>query len=75
MRIEEIKHRATLKSIQTYNIDVSLFENIEAIRKHIRSLKSKKYRESNKDYFRDYMYERYNAKKTLDNFKELPIIF
>lgn len=70
MKLEDIRHRATLKSIETYNIDVSPFENIEQVRKYVKSVKSKKYRQNNMEYFRNYMYER---SKAIELLKELPL--
>jgi hypothetical protein len=76
MKIEDVRHRATIDSIRKYNIDVSSFDNLETLRKHIRSVKCKRYRETNKEYFRcymyDYMHDRYGMKKNLEWISELP---
>jgi hypothetical protein len=72
MRIEDIRNRATVNAIRKHNVDISLFENIEQIRNHLKCLKLKRYRETHKDYFRDYMYQRCGMKKNLEWIQELP---
>jgi hypothetical protein len=76
MKIEDIRHRGTIDSIRKNNIDISLCNNLDDIRKQIRCLKLKKYRDTHKEYFRDYMYNymhgRYGMKKNLEWIRELP---
>jgi len=72
MKVEDIRHRGTLNAVRTNNIDISLFNDIKEIRKAIRCLKLKKYRDTHKEYFRDYMYNRYGMKKNLEWIRELP---
>jgi len=63
MLLSDIKHSATLKSIQTKNIDVSLFPDISALRKHIRVLNFKKYHETHKNEYNEQLKKYYNEKK------------
>jgi hypothetical protein len=76
MKIEDVRHRATIDCIKKYNIDIEPFDNIDLLRKHLRSVKCKDYRLKNKEYFRkymyDYMYDRYGMKKNLEWISELP---
>lgn len=67
MRLEDIKHKSTLKSIEKYNIDISTFDDIETLRKHIHSTKCKIHRQNNKEYYNTYMLNLYYKKKDLQN--------
>ena len=59
MRIEEIINIRTIENIQKYNINLDEFEDINALRSHITKIKTKEYRNTKKEYFREYMRERY----------------
>lgn len=80
MKLEDIKHKAILKSVIELNIDVSPFETVKDLVKYKRSLYnstySSLYRKNNMKYFRDYNreYQRpiYKAKQNLEFLKELP---
>ena len=72
MKIEDIRHRATVKSILKHNLNIESFETVEEIRKQISRIKCGIYRKNNKDYFRDYMYERAVASRNLESLNELP---
>lgn len=63
MRLEEITNKSTLKAIKNYNIDVSPFKDKEELRVYIKLNQSKLYAQKNKEYFRNYMRERYRSFK------------
>ena len=44
MLLSEITHKATLKSIETNNLDISIFENIYELRKHLKQIIRLKFR-------------------------------
>jgi len=61
MRLEDITNKSTLKAINNYNIDVSPFKDKEQLRVYIKLNQSKLYAQKNKEYFRNYMRERYRT--------------
>jgi hypothetical protein len=63
MRLQDITNKSTLKAINNYNIDVSPFKDKEELRVYIKLNQSKLYSQKNKEYFRNYMRERYRATK------------
>jgi hypothetical protein len=71
----EIKNRATLRNVQKYEIDVSSFKNIDELRTYIKKMFYKSYRDEHKEYYRDYMRERYSPNEYQNKklFKELPV--
>lgn len=46
MLLSEITHKATLKSIETNNLDISIFENIDQLRKHLKQIIRLRFRET-----------------------------
>lgn len=60
MKLEEIKHTATLKSLKSYpEINVEDYDNINDLRKRILFLRKQIYRKSHAEYFRTYMRNKY----------------
>jgi hypothetical protein len=62
MFIEDIKHKRTLQSIQDNNVDISKFDTLEALRKHLRALCFKKYHSKNRIEYNKKIREYYKAK-------------
>lgn len=67
MLLSDIHHRLTLNAIKNHNIDVSQFENITDLRKHMRKLNFKKFHEINKDKFNEKIKQYYHEKRKLLN--------
>jgi hypothetical protein len=63
MLLEEITHKSTLKAVQNYGIDVSPFSDKEELRMYIKLNQGKLYSQKNREYFRNYMRDRYRALK------------
>jgi hypothetical protein len=63
MKIEEIYHVTTLRTIKKYDINIENFKDISELREYINKNIKKLYQRKNAEYFRTYMRERYRLKK------------
>ena len=62
MLITEIINIKTIENIEKFKIDISEFNDIKILRKHIDSLRNIDYCRVNKEYYKVYMRERYREK-------------
>ncbi len=61
MRIEEIKHHGTKRSIERFNVDITPFETVDEVRKFIRRSYIEQYNKNEEAILRHrkYMRDRY----------------